>query len=1180
VVGALDDAREHAARCAGELSRRPMPSDSSPSPRVAAPKPWLSNPSAAVGTFFALFAALLVFAYSSTDLLRFPDRAVGIGLLQGIDPARRFPIYLSIVAASLGVWLAFDYAARALRARVPGWFLGVRSRLENDLCATLAAVGSVSLIARVAIDRLDGLGSAHLCLAGLLLVASAAWARRRAPAKSVVRRGFSSLNTLGPLLFLAWPGAQIATVLAGVGGAEGRGLGLLGAVLLPAVYGAASFCRLRWPGRATRAQVRQAFTLGAAPWFAFPALCPFANEIQHTLARRYSFEARSVALAFLALLALVASGLFWQAQRGRLRVAPGRTLSHFGFPALVFGATLLDVYRHQLAGHHVDPLHDGEQITAVHQLLSFDKWPFVDVWPAHGLFDYLGALYSSVNGFEAFELTAWNDVLTALSATMAYAILARVSTPFFALLVAVLLPIESIFPLPQYSFFYAEAGLLAVGLLGAWTLARPSTARYAILSLSCFLCFFWTPTSGVASILAVFALLVLTLITTRHDRRSAWRGLGVFALTGAGVLLAYLLLLVVRGQPVFDTLRLVRAFMQADPLIGGRPSVIKDFDTLAFFQYVALPGIGLLYLVRLARHAIERRPLDHIERILAFLTIVSFVLFARTLTRHGITERYQPFFFPFLALAWLMPRRVGRALLEPRAGTARDGVARAQAVHFAHRGLSRAWFCAGLAVYLVLFPVTTAQRAAFEPFGFHDWQRDEKRFGGKTPSYPALQAFLGSTLRPGETFLELLNMPLLYALFDRELPGQFFLPTMFYATDSVQKSFLARLEAFGGAARVPVVLLPLKGGKRNNIDRIENALRSFRIAEHVYRDYVPIDTLNEYEVWLSRARWAEAAQGIAPRPLSFLDPSGYRVKSVEPPRLESGALQIASNGPDPQVDGAVAVDGVVLGGLASYHVVRFLYRTSAPGTLEMFFRFAGSKYNPEDSGRATLSPGAPGEWTLGQVAVPRAGGTARALTGLRLDPPDRAQFEIKSLELVFDEPPRQEVEAFSTGMLPFFWGNFDASLGSGAGTVLENLAVPPAGAAVSAFDLSWSTISRERTSSYLQLCLRIPGAGGAPSSALRRWRSVKHGGGWLSAGKVTLRYGAEPQSTFDFELVRPDLNAPGMPEALARSFEHECKRYVVRLSAQYAWSSRAVSKIRLDSSVPIVIEAAQLLVGD
>jgi hypothetical protein len=172
------------------------------------------------------------------------------------------------------------------------------------------------------------------------------------------------------------------------------------------------------------------------------------------------------------------------------------------------------------------------------------------------------------------------------------------------------------------------------------------------------------------------------------------------------------------------------------------------------------------------------------------------------------------------------------------------------------------------------------------------------------------------------------------------------------------------------------------------------------------------------------------------------------------------------------------------------------------------------------------------------------------------------------------------VETFNVGMLPFFWGNFDPALRGGAGTVLESLAVPAAGAPDRAFDLTWSSPSIERSASYLQVCLRIPGVGGAPSSTARRWSTVKHGGGWVSAGQVTLRYGAEPQATFEFDLVRPDLDAPGMPEALARSFELECKRYVVRLSAQYAWSSQPVSKIHLDSSVPIVLEAAELLAGD
>jgi hypothetical protein len=1045
----------------------------------------------------------------------------------------------------LGTWLSCHYAARALQRRAPSWFSGVRSRLENDVCATFCAAGCVAFVARLSLGHLDEMHGVYLCLSAAIAVGVIALVRRLSRPRGLLRRASSSLSTLAPVLALPWPLLHIA----GVFGTGWRVV--LAALLLPALYAASFLWTLlrREPRSGTR--VRRAFAHGTVPFFAFPGLCPIANEIDYTLSQRHTLEPQSVALVFVGLLTIAAALLFWAALSGRSRFAPGRLLSRFVFPAIVFGAVLISVYEHQFGGPQVGALYDAEQIAPVQQLLYWGKWPFLHVWPAHGLFDYLGALYSKVNGFHPFEMMAWNGVLTALSATASYAILARVSTPFFAVCVLALLPFEAIFPLPEYSYFYAEPGLLLVGLLLDGVFRRPSPQRYALLSAVTFLCFFWTPTSGVACILSVFALLLLSLITD-GDRRVAWRGLGVFAATGLLVFALYGVALLVAGQPLLGTLRLIKAFMQADPLIGGRASVIRQFDSRAFVQYLLLPGIGLLYLGTLARHAIERRPLQRVERMLGFLALVSFVLFARTLTRHGLVERFQPFYFPLLALALLMKG--------------------------ADKALARAWFCVGLALYLVMFPVDAPRRIRLEPFAFRDWQRHEPRVTGVPPAYPELGAFLGATLRPDQTFLELLNNPLLYTIFQREVPGQFFLISMFYATDAVEDAYLERLQAFGGSARVPVVLLPGSTKERgNNIDGIPSSLRSYRIVEHVQRHYVPFGRMEGMEVWVSRELYDLAGKAVHPLSLSWREPEAYQAQSIEASRVQGDVLRLVAKARDAQVSGVVALDGVRLGGLESAHALRFLYRASASGTLALSIRYADRDYNASDA--STVALPASDEWRVGQLPIPPRGESGIAVTGVRINPSRGAVFELEAPELVYGDPPPRPPETYGLDMLPFFWGTFDPPRRAAPELSETRLAVPPDNPALKAFDLTVDAAVDKSTGNYLQLCLRLPNLSLERVNGWRSWKSIQHDGGWRNAGKVTLTYG-EPPSKFDFVLVSPDPTAPGLPRALVDSFERECQRYLVRLSAQYAWNSQRVAQLHIEASTRVILESAALLPGD
>jgi hypothetical protein len=189
-----------------------------------------------------------------------------------------------------------------------------------------------------------------------------------------------------------------------------------------------------------------------------------------------------------------------------------------------------------------------------------------------------------------------------------------------------------------------------------------------------------------------------------------------------------------------------------------------------------------------------------------------------------------------------------------------------------------------------------------------------------------------------------------------------------------------------------------------------------------------------------------------------------------------------------------------------------------------------------------------------------------------------ARFEIEKLTLVRGEPPAGSPENFAAGMLPFFWGNFDAQLAAHGGQVEQALALPGNGQPKAAFDLALKPGYDKSSGNYLRLCIRMP-LPEANRHQARRWKRVLRAGSWQSTGTVTVRYG-QPQSSFSFALVQPNSDAPGLPSALVRSFESECKPYVLRLSTAYVWQRQDVSQLHIEASIPVSIESAELLRGD
>ncbi len=115
------------------------------------------SPGVWCGSFLALLSALLVFSYSGTEIQRFPDRAIGVGLLNGVDVSRRYTIYLLLVVLPFGVWLGCGQLGQVLRARFPSWLVGAPVPSGERSLRHAVRRGQCCPGGQVAANRLDGL---------------------------------------------------------------------------------------------------------------------------------------------------------------------------------------------------------------------------------------------------------------------------------------------------------------------------------------------------------------------------------------------------------------------------------------------------------------------------------------------------------------------------------------------------------------------------------------------------------------------------------------------------------------------------------------------------------------------------------------------------------------------------------------------------------------------------------------------------------------------------------------------------------------------------------------------------------------------------------------------------------------------------------------------------------------
>ena len=754
--------------------------------------------------------ALLVMALLPANAPAFPDRAIGITLFSGIDPWYRNRLYSLAVLAGLALSLAAFLQLRPGRggAIIPAEYRG-------SLLPLLAALAVLNTLLALAGDRASPFaGGALLALCWLAL-------------RLVYPRLGAATSDSRFLLHVAaaW---QFVSCLA-------LGSGLLHGGLFLLLWLALSLLFL-WNSQVWISQLRGS-RLHTAMWpplrnwmLLSPLLLYLAGEFSHG-------SGMPPALFF----ALFSAAVWvWS-------LLPGRPLALGAAGAalcVLLTTVIANEYSPQVVYRHAyDLFHLGERVLPLQQWHSFGALPFVDYLPVHGLFDLLPQMvYQTLHGSSFLESQFWGNgyffgwLMRALAVWISWAFLRRLVRTEAAFLLLWLLP--------GYHLFEPYYVLLLLPALHVYS--RLPTLRWWLgqwlLTLALLL---WRPDFGLAVMLANLCLAAV-LAWYRNRWSIILIALSVGLLVAILALALFLALAGVSGG--LQKLQILAAYLQFQVPIASTNRFYQTLDWATLMQYAVLPATTVLVAGRCLAQIVRRQSVGlvlRLDMLLVFLAAISLILSLRALQRHTLLEGlFQHYFYLAVVLVFAL-----RLLLPLRASAV---------FHTALAGVITLLYLAVPAVDSQFMQALYRHHPQWQyplPAGGRSWptlRHEAGRLRDSSRGHQAVVRFLRRQLEPGETFFDFSNAHMLYALVDVPLPV-YVTQTIYQSSDTVQRATVRQLRDWHRQKRLPFVVFR-QNTAWDRVDGIDNALRSYRVAEFIYRHFQPCVQTGQFELWLDRRR--------------------------------------------------------------------------------------------------------------------------------------------------------------------------------------------------------------------------------------------------------------------------------------------------------------------------------------
>jgi hypothetical protein len=908
-----------------------------------------------------------------------------------------------------------------------------------------------------------------------------------------------------------------------------------------AAYGAAKpWLVTRW--RITGARLDNALTVALCPLMMIPILFPVANELQFALSAVFEVSPRTIAL-ILVCFALAASLLLAErvVKKGPWCRA-SRLVRVYYFPVLIATSATFVYFTHFfVVGPAVDLFHWGELTVPAQQWFKFGRMPFVDILPTHGLRDLVvQTLYTWINGYRGMEMLIWSYWIDVGTAVLLYFLLARIASPLFSFLVVLGVPWVT-----WVMLYGPDYGLLILPALMLCRMAeKPTRFRMTMFWLVVVGAFWWRYDVGLFS-LAGGCLVLLGVLRGR-----GWKEWATACTAGLAVVIGSMALFAVVAY-VRDRspLELAGQLVLQLKILGsgqGFSEIWPTWNAVTFLMYCVLPGVYIGYIICfLWERIIRNRTVPFSWYLLTFMAIVSLLLSFRNLHRHGMSEGYSALFAVFLMAS--VPALLGL----PRR-TAEIAFAGVILVHIMILG-DYSWLNNATADKIAerqrrLLAEQKWSDTYFKTgtlFTFHSWKNKESRLQDNNDwQYRGLKPFCDEYMTATQTFYDFSNGTLLYALADREVVS-YLLQGQLHTGEQVQRYQIARMRSKYQGGGLPFVVFK-QGTGWDSLDGVPNELRSYRIAEFIYRHFRPCGYVGGLQLW--RDKTLDFSEESLPpaRKISIPLLKSYSVSAGE--KLDHGsALAFKSTGPGSKMFRFLDLHGVGPLNKAHYWFLRMRCRSSLPGAITVHFMRTGQPKIIGFSRRAEMRAARPGNWEEVILPIPISGqGKPDILADAMVTTQPHALFEISSAELMSTPDPLFPRISTITQQLdfkkaPLVWAKYDEGAAWQRTRTLGVLKTHSACEPLKDLSLDFGSEVDKTSGNYLQLKVLAE-----------------------QPAQATLVIPGIPESCIQFELeAQPNI-----------------QDYVIRVSCLWDWMKDRQGTLVLRTKQPIWVEEAILRKGD
>jgi len=567
------------------------------------------------------------------------------------------------------------------------------------------------------------------------------------------------------------------------------------------------------------------------PLLFIPLSVPLSNELQYTLSGSYQILPSTLAKLIAIVLIAISICIFcYSLKRHNESLDGSLYVNYIYFPLILISAGLFQNYHHFLNLGTFDIFHHGELLISPQQLFVFHNLPFVHIFPTHGLLEMsYQVLYILVNGYTPLQPLVWNWIPVLIGMAILYFVLSKLTTPLFAFLLCLLLPVFSIISAGELYLFC----LFPVFTL-CWLIKKPDFLRFSVHWTVILFLFLWRLDFGAAAFVGTcFILAVLFVKEILYAPNIPWTNFKMivksFFCVCSIAFICYCILLFISHQNILNT---ILANIQICLYQAPVQAYSTFFNSLSFsviLEYVIFPVIALIFVISFVFDQLVRnQDRNETRLILTFLAVTTLALSIRTVQRHSMLEGFNAILYPLLLILLPLNFEIRRKQIQQIA------------IVFL------------FLIYVIVVPsfaiIFPSENTRF--FEYHNWTNKENRIIGDQSSYKNLNSFMVNTLPPNDTFYDFSNAPLIDVFTNKEFIP-YLIPNIYQSSEINQKNTLEKLENKYEQKRIPLVLFK-QGNGWDYVDNVPNEIRSYRIAEFVYLHYKPVGYIDgRYQIWIA-----------------------------------------------------------------------------------------------------------------------------------------------------------------------------------------------------------------------------------------------------------------------------------------------------------------------------------------